>query len=112
MLLRKYVAGLEIEGLDVEVNGMALTIAPGKLVLPTGQAELTEPCTMNFPPPIKGKSNVVIGFDMLGRLFVERGQKDTNDRFGTMTIYIHFEILSDTEDLKDVPIFVLSSQPQ
>ncbi len=110
MIVRRYVDGIQVEGLDVSVNGMSMTISPGKIILPNGTGILDEEVTLDFSPSVNG-SNVVIGFDMFGRMYVERNdigeKRQDRKKFGILTHYIYFTIEPDTEDLRDILINVL-----
>lgn len=110
MIKRQYVSGIKLEGMEVSTNGVQLTIQPGSLEVPGGKATLSEPVVLHFPPA-DVESDIQIGFDGLGRLYVDRndrGQPRKREiRFGTLAHYIYFTLLPDTTDLADIAINVL-----
>lgn len=114
MILRHYVNGIKINGLDISVDGLQLTIGAGSIEVSNGIATLTESVTLEFPPA-DTISDIQIGFDNMGRLYVDRhdrGQpKERALRFGTLTHYIYFTIHPNTTDLADIPINVLRQPP-
>lgn len=112
MIVRQYVSGIQIDGMAVSTNGLQLTIQPGTMEVPGGKITLTEPVILDFPPA-EAVSDIQIGFDGLGRLYVDRydrGQQRKQGqtmRFGTLAHYIYFTLQPDTIDLADIAINVL-----
>lgn len=110
MLARRYVSGISVEGLEVRTSGLSLTIGPGSIAVPEGTAMLTEPVTFTFPPAAV-PSDIAIGFDLLGRIFVERHDRGQPSQaaerlVGTMVIYVWFTLEPTTTDLSQVMINV------
>jgi hypothetical protein len=117
VIVRQYVEGVEIEGLGVSTDGLRLTIQPGSLELPSGKVTLTEPVVLEFAPA-DVVSDVQIGFDGLGRLYVDRhgrGQppeEQKRPRFGIFSHYVYFALPLDATDLANVAINVLCEPRQ
>lgn len=110
MIVRHYVQGMKVDGLDVSTQGLQLNIAPGTMEVPGGKVTLTEPVALEFAPA-DVVSDIQIGFDGLGRLYVDRNDRGESReramRFGVLTHYIYFALPPDATDLAGVAINVL-----
>lgn len=112
MIVRQYINGVEIEGLEVSTNDLQLTIQPGSFALPDSKVTLIEPVTLDFPPA-DVPSDIVIGFDRLGRLYVDRHDRGQppegreSPQFGILSHYVYFTLPPGATDLADVAINVL-----
>jgi hypothetical protein len=107
--MRQYVQGITIEGLNVTADGNTLTISAGKITVPGGQAVLNEDRVFTFSPE-DAPSNVLIAFDRLGRLFVERnvrGQERQSNMFGVMTHLVYFDLPAGEVNLLNVIVNVV-----
>lgn len=117
MIVRQYVDGAEIKGLEVQTDGMRLTIQPGSFALPNGRITLPEPVALDFPPA-DVFSDIQIGFDGMGRLYVDRhdrgrpaGERE-KPRFGIFSHYVYFTLPPDATDLAGIAINVLHEPPK
>lgn len=114
MIIRHYVNGIKINGLDITVNGLQLSISAGSIEVANRIATLAESVALEFPPA-DVISDIQIGFDGMGRLYVDRhdrGKPRTETlQFGTLTHYVYFTIHPDTTDLADIPINILKQSP-
>jgi hypothetical protein len=109
LIMRQYVQGITIEGLNVTVEGNTLTLSAGTITIPDGQATLSEDQTFTFTAE-DAPSNVLIAFDRLGRLFVERsvrGKKPQSNMFGALTHLVYFDLPAGEVDLAGVIINVV-----
>ena len=110
MIMRQHVDGISVEGLSVTVNGLTMSISPGSITTPGGSGTLEEITTLDFSS-LQNTNDVIIGFDIFGRMFVdchERGGQPTGEnQFGVLTHYVYFTIEANTESLNDIIINVL-----
>lgn len=110
MIQRHYVSGMITEGLQVSTHGNTLTIQPGRVVLPDGEAQLQQARTFLFDPQDQA-TQVVIGVDRIGRFFIEwprPGEEPTAEKiYGLLTHLVYFDLPAGVTDLQNVIIHVL-----
>ena len=109
MIMRQYVSNITTEGLEVTTDGNTLTIGAGTITIPDGRATLQEAQTFTFVAE-DAPSHVIIAFDRLGRLFVERniqGQERQSSAFGIMTHLVYFDLPAGEVDLSNIIINVV-----
>jgi hypothetical protein len=113
LIARRYVRGIKISGLQVSTAGLTLTIQPGSITVAEQTVALKEAVTLEFPTSDK-VADVQIGFDLFGRLYVDRyvrGEPREERRFAVLTHYIHFTLPPGTTDLASVMVHVLCEPP-
>ena len=108
--MRHYVNRMSTEGLKVSTQGNTLTIQPGRVVLPDGEAELRKERTFVFDPQDR-RTQVTLGFDRIGRFFIEwpkpEEEPQAEVKFGILTHLVYFDIPAGEVDLSQTIINVV-----
>jgi hypothetical protein len=110
MVRQHLVDGIITEGLKISTSGNTLTIQPGRVVVPDGEATLRDARTFIFEPQ-EQNTYVAIGFDRIGRFFVEwpkpGEEPQAEAKYGVLTLVCYFDLPAGTTDLSDVIVNVV-----
>jgi hypothetical protein len=110
MIMRQHVEGIKKEGLHVTTEGMKMFISPGVFEIPPHDKAIIEDEVVLDFSSIKKTCDVVIGFDMFGRMYVDchiRGEESSAEDLPRMTHYVYFTIEEGMRDLNNTIINVL-----
>jgi hypothetical protein len=129
VIMRQYVNNITTEGLNVTTDGNTLTLTAGTITIPHEKATLETDQMFVFLPEA-GKTNVLIGFDRFGRLFVEWNtprpdqpvvkaiicqrdgtrvymEQQASKLYGIMTHLVYFDLPAGEVDLSNIIVNVV-----